>query len=99
RRAGNAPSRRGILPRRFEPARGHRSARATSRRQGVPMKLSARIAPLLVLAVLLAGCQKSSPAEDAAGPDATPPSAEPAPAAPGATADATAPDDATADAD
>ena len=63
------------------------------------MKLSARIAPLLVLAVLLAGCQKSSPAEDAAGPDATPPSAEPAPAAPGATADATAPDDATADAD
>src|SRR3546814_4467611 len=54
-----ASLRRAILPRRPCPAHRHRSACATSAEQGVPMKLHACTASLLVLAALLTGCQKS----------------------------------------
>src|SRR3546814_18671284 len=56
-----ASLRRAILPRRPCPAHRHRSACATSAEQGVPMKLHACTASLLVLAALLAGCQTSGP--------------------------------------
>src|SRR3546814_7211928 len=79
-----ASLRRAILPRRPCPAHRHRSACATSAEQGVPMKLHACTASLLVLAALLTGCQKSGPADPVADAGVAP-----APAA-AATADSAA---------
>src|SRR3546814_5531218 len=73
-----ASLRRAILPRRPCPAHRHRSACATSAEQGVPMKLHACTASLLVLAALLTGCQKSGPADPVADAGVAP---EPAAAA------------------
>src|SRR3546814_11934752 len=72
--------RRAILPRRPCPAHSNRSACATSAEQGVPMKLHACTASLLVLAALLTGCQKSGPADPVADAGVAP---EPAAAATG----------------
>src|SRR3546814_2255788 len=71
-----ASLRRAILPRRPCPAHRHRSACATSAEQGVPMKLHACTASLLVLAALLTGCQKSGPADPVADAGVAPRSEE-----------------------